>query len=47
VDAVALVKELVGQLAAAGVDYVQFDSPRYTHLVSDEGRTRGLGLRAP
>jgi 5-methyltetrahydropteroyltriglutamate--homocysteine methyltransferase len=37
-DAVRLVTELVRQLVDAGVRYVQFDSPRYTHLVSDEGR---------
>ena len=45
-EAVRLVKELVAQLVEAGVAYVQFDSPRYTHLVSEEGRAnlRRVGL---
>jgi 5-methyltetrahydropteroyltriglutamate--homocysteine methyltransferase len=45
-DALALCRELVGQLADAGVDYVQLDSPRYTHLVSEEGKAnlRRLGI---
>ena len=41
-----LARELVGQLAEAGATYVQLDSPRYTHLVSEEGRAnlRRVGL---
>jgi 5-methyltetrahydropteroyltriglutamate--homocysteine methyltransferase len=37
-DALRLMKEVVGQVVAAGSDYIQLDSPRYTHMVSDEGR---------
>jgi 5-methyltetrahydropteroyltriglutamate--homocysteine methyltransferase len=45
-EAVQLVKEMVGQLVEAGATYIQFDSPRYTHLVSEEGRAnlRRVGL---
>jgi len=36
----------VGECVAAGATYVQMDSPRYTHLVSEEGRDnfRRLGI---
>jgi 5-methyltetrahydropteroyltriglutamate--homocysteine methyltransferase len=36
-DALRLVRQLVEQLVAAGVTYIQLDAPRYTHLVSEEG----------
>lgn len=43
---VQLMKEVVGQVVAAGTNYVQLDSPRYTHMVSEEGRAnlRRVGL---
>jgi 5-methyltetrahydropteroyltriglutamate--homocysteine methyltransferase len=37
-EALGLAREMVGQLAGAGATYVQLDSPRYTHMVSEEGR---------
>jgi 5-methyltetrahydropteroyltriglutamate--homocysteine methyltransferase len=37
-EALKLSKRLVRELADAGATYVQLDSPRYTHLVSDDGR---------
>jgi 5-methyltetrahydropteroyltriglutamate--homocysteine methyltransferase len=37
-DALRLMKRVVAQVVEAGTNYVQLDSPRYTHLVSDEGR---------
>lgn len=37
-DALRLMKEVVRQVVEAGTNYVQLDSPRYTHLVSEEGR---------
>ena len=45
-DVLRLMKELVGRVVEAGTDYVQLDSPRYTHMVSDEGREnlRRVGL---
>jgi 5-methyltetrahydropteroyltriglutamate--homocysteine methyltransferase len=36
-DALRLAKQMLGEIVAAGADYVQLDSPRYTHLVSEEG----------
>jgi 5-methyltetrahydropteroyltriglutamate--homocysteine methyltransferase len=33
-----LMKEVLRKAVDAGTDYVQLDSPRYTHMVSDEGR---------
>lgn len=36
-DALRLARDLVAQLVAAGVDYVQLDAPRYTHLCGPEG----------
>jgi 5-methyltetrahydropteroyltriglutamate--homocysteine methyltransferase len=36
-DALRLVRDLVAQLVAAGVRYIQLDAPRYTHLVSEVG----------
>lgn len=33
-----LMKELLRPVVEAGTDYIQLDSPRYTHMVSDEGR---------
>lgn len=45
-DALELTRRLVRELADAGVRYVQLDAPRYTHLVSDEGKAnmQRLGL---
>ena len=45
-DALRLMKQLLAQVVQAGTNYVQLDSPRYTHLVSDEGRAnlRKVGL---
>ena len=45
-DALRLMQKVVGQLVAAGCNYIQLDSPRYTHMVSDEGRAnlRRVGL---
>jgi 5-methyltetrahydropteroyltriglutamate--homocysteine methyltransferase len=45
-EALGLVKQVVGELVEAGVRYVQLDSPRYTHLVSEEGQAnlRRIGL---
>ena len=37
-DALRLTREMVSACVAAGATYVQLDSPRYTHLVSEEGR---------
>jgi 5-methyltetrahydropteroyltriglutamate--homocysteine methyltransferase len=37
-EALQLVKRMVSQLVEAGAGYVQLDSPRYTHLVSEDGR---------
>ena len=44
--AVELMKEVLAGVVAAGTNYVQLDSPRYTHMVSEEGRAnlRRLGL---
>jgi 5-methyltetrahydropteroyltriglutamate--homocysteine methyltransferase len=42
--AVALMKEMVAGVVAAGTNYVQLDSPRYTHMVSEEGRANLLRL---
>jgi 5-methyltetrahydropteroyltriglutamate--homocysteine methyltransferase len=41
-----LMGRIVGEVADAGTDYVQLDSPRYTHMVSEEGREnlRRVGL---
>jgi 5-methyltetrahydropteroyltriglutamate--homocysteine methyltransferase len=45
-DALRLMTEVVAECVAAGADYVQLDSPRYTHLVSEEGQEnlRRVGL---
>jgi 5-methyltetrahydropteroyltriglutamate--homocysteine methyltransferase len=45
-DALELATELVAECVEHGATYVQLDSPRYTHLVSEEGREnfRKLGL---
>jgi 5-methyltetrahydropteroyltriglutamate--homocysteine methyltransferase len=45
-DALRLTRELVAQLAQSGIDYVQLDAPRYTHLVSETGieNFRRLGI---
>lgn len=45
-DALGLVRAQVAELAASGVRYVQFDAPRYTHLVSTVGQEnfRRVGL---
>ncbi len=37
-DALRLMTQVVREAAAAGVRHVQLDSPRYTHMVSEEGR---------
>ena len=45
-DVLNLYREMVQQLVDAGARYMQLDSPRYTHLVSEEGREnlRRVGL---
>ena len=45
-EALRLMKEVVQGLVDAGCDYIQLDSPRYTHLVSEEGQEnlRNLGI---
>ncbi|HLI25663.1 MAG TPA: methionine synthase [Chloroflexota bacterium] len=45
-DAVRLTRQLVQQLVDSGVNYIQLDAPRYTHLVSETGieNFRRLGL---
>jgi 5-methyltetrahydropteroyltriglutamate--homocysteine methyltransferase len=45
-EALRLMKEVVQGCVDAGADYIQLDSPRYTHLVSEEGQEnlRKLGL---
>ncbi len=45
-DAFRLTKNLVAELVANGVRYIQLDAPRYTHLVSETGREnfRRLGI---
>jgi 5-methyltetrahydropteroyltriglutamate--homocysteine methyltransferase len=45
-DALRLMKQVVREATEAGVTHVQLDSPRYTHMVSEEGRAnlRKLGL---
>jgi 5-methyltetrahydropteroyltriglutamate--homocysteine methyltransferase len=45
-EALGLMKQVVQGLVDAGCDYIQLDSPRYTHLVSEEGQAnlRNLGL---
>jgi 5-methyltetrahydropteroyltriglutamate--homocysteine methyltransferase len=37
-DVLRLMKEVLAPVVAAGTNYIQLDSPRYTHMVSDEGR---------
>lgn len=37
-DALELTRRLVRELVDAGVTYVQLDAPRYTHMVSAEGK---------
>ncbi|HMA26398.1 MAG TPA: hypothetical protein VKO62_02095, partial [Solirubrobacterales bacterium] len=45
-EVIELMKQIVGETIEAGCDYFQLDSPRYTHLVSEEGQEnlRNLGL---
>jgi 5-methyltetrahydropteroyltriglutamate--homocysteine methyltransferase len=45
-DVLRLGRDLVAELAASGITYVQLDAPRYTHLVSESGleNFRRLGL---
>jgi 5-methyltetrahydropteroyltriglutamate--homocysteine methyltransferase len=45
-EALDLMTRVVGEVVAAGTNYVQLDSPRYTHMVSEEGRAnlRRVGL---
>ncbi|MFL5798214.1 MAG: methionine synthase [Actinomycetota bacterium] len=45
-DVIRLMREVLGEVVAAGTNYVQLDSPRYTHMVSEEGRAnlRKVGL---
>lgn len=45
-DVLRLMKQVVGEVVEAGTNYVQLDSPRYTHMVSEEGRAnlRRVGL---
>jgi 5-methyltetrahydropteroyltriglutamate--homocysteine methyltransferase len=45
-DVLELTSQIVQECIAEGATYVQLDSPRYTHLVSEEGREnfRRLGI---
>jgi 5-methyltetrahydropteroyltriglutamate--homocysteine methyltransferase len=45
-DALRLMRDVVAGVVAAGANYIQLDSPRYTHLVSEEGQAnlRRVGL---
>lgn len=45
-DALRLMRRVVQEVVDAGTTYVQLDSPRYTHLVSEEGQAnlRRVGL---
>ncbi|MGH2408553.1 MAG: hypothetical protein ACRDF7_10815, partial [Candidatus Limnocylindrales bacterium] len=45
-EALRLMSEVVRQVVEAGTNYVQLDSPRYTHMVSAEGQEnlRRVGL---
>lgn len=45
-DALRLMRQVVREVVAAGATYLQLDSPRYTHLVSEEGQAnlRRIGL---
>lgn len=45
-EALELMTRIVQEVVDAGADYVQLDSPRYTHLVSEEGQEnlRRVGL---
>ncbi len=45
-EALSLMKRIVREVVDAGTNYVQLDSPRYTHMVSDEGKEnlRRVGL---
>jgi 5-methyltetrahydropteroyltriglutamate--homocysteine methyltransferase len=45
-EVIELMKRIVAETVEAGCDYFQLDSPRYTHLVSEEGQEnlRKLGL---
>jgi 5-methyltetrahydropteroyltriglutamate--homocysteine methyltransferase len=44
-DALRFTHEMVAACVAASATYVQLDSPRYTHLVSEEGRETFRRLR--
>ncbi len=37
-EALELMKQIVREVVEAGTNYVQLDSPRYTHMVSEEGQ---------
>ena len=37
-DVLRLMKQVLREVVDAGTDYIQLDSPRYTHMVSEEGR---------
>jgi 5-methyltetrahydropteroyltriglutamate--homocysteine methyltransferase len=45
-EVLGLYREMVQQLVDAGATYIQLDSPRYTHMVSEDGRAnlRRLGI---
>jgi 5-methyltetrahydropteroyltriglutamate--homocysteine methyltransferase len=45
-DALRLMTEIVREVVEAGASYIQLDSPRYTHLVSEEGQAnlRRVGI---
>src|SRR5207247_2796665 len=45
-EVLALMRRVVGEVVDAGADYVPLGSPRYTHLVSEEGQEnlRSVGL---
>ena len=45
-EALGLMQQVVREVVDAGTNYVQLDSPRYTHMVSEEGQEnlRRVGL---
>jgi 5-methyltetrahydropteroyltriglutamate--homocysteine methyltransferase len=45
-EALSLMKQVVQGCVDAGADYIQLDSPRYTHMVSEEGQEnlRNIGI---
>ena len=45
-EVIELMKQVVSECVEAGCDYFQLDSPRYTHLVSEEGQENLRNARA-